>query len=245
MAWVRLSDGGGSFEVTVFSEVLNAAREVLKAGNAVLMGVELKLEGETLRITAADCIEPRRRRRPRPAPACGSGSTAPRRCRISAPCWRAGRTAVAAAGSRWCPRLDEAQAVEITLPGGFQVTPAAGAGDQGWSGWSGSRRSDGTRLGWPFRECGSTPPPYPRARRGHIRAVDADRLKDISPMKKAILALVLLATIVAVSGCIVAPYTATATVTAPGLLLLSPVSLLLDLSWSQTAADVSRGENAT
>ncbi len=120
MAWIRLSDGGGSFEVTVFSEVLGAARELLKPGGSVLMSVDLKLEGDTLRVTAADCTG-----LDAAADAAGAGM------RI----WL-DRTEVVphistilSRGDRGrgritlVPRLGVAQEVEITLPGGFQVTP--------------------------------------------------------------------------------------------------------------------------
>ncbi|MBV1830914.1 DNA polymerase III subunit alpha [Komagataeibacter sp. AV436] len=57
MAWVRLSDASGGCEVTFFSEVLSRAREILVAGNAVVVTADLKLEGEALRITASDVME--------------------------------------------------------------------------------------------------------------------------------------------------------------------------------------------
>ncbi|CAI9119793.1 DNA polymerase III subunit alpha [Brytella acorum] len=57
MAWVRLSDAGGSCEVTLFSEVLSRSRELLVAGRAVLVNADLKLEGEALRITAHDVVD--------------------------------------------------------------------------------------------------------------------------------------------------------------------------------------------
>ena len=103
MAWIRLSDGGGSFEVTVFSEVLNAAREVLKSGEAVLMGVELKLEGEALRITATDCTSLEQA-----ASAAGAGMRIWLDRSEAVPHIRAvlargeASGAGAAAGSRWC-----------------------------------------------------------------------------------------------------------------------------------------------
>jgi len=120
MAWVRLSDQGGSFEVTLFSEVLNSAREVLKPGMAVLMGVELKLEGDTVRVTALDC-----RGLDAAAHDAGAGmrvwldrtEAVPHIRQILAKEGR-GRGQVTLV-----PRLDAAQAVEITLPGRFQVGP--------------------------------------------------------------------------------------------------------------------------
>ncbi len=54
MAWVRLSDGAGGFEVTLFSETLNRCRELLAEGTAILVTTEAKMEGETLRLTASE-----------------------------------------------------------------------------------------------------------------------------------------------------------------------------------------------
>jgi DNA polymerase III subunit alpha len=39
-AFVQMSDGGGAFEITVFSELLGASREQLEAGNALLVEVD-------------------------------------------------------------------------------------------------------------------------------------------------------------------------------------------------------------
>ena len=120
MAWVRLSDAGGSFEVTVFSEVLNASREVLKAGQAVVMGVELKMEGEALRITATDC-----RGLDAAASEVGAGMRIWLDKTEAVPHIRAllAREAKGRGQVTLVPRLDAAQAVEITLPGRFQVGP--------------------------------------------------------------------------------------------------------------------------
>jgi DNA polymerase-3 subunit alpha len=54
MAWVRMSDAGGTFEVTFFSETLGKCRDLLVAGTSILVTADLHLEGETLRITAVD-----------------------------------------------------------------------------------------------------------------------------------------------------------------------------------------------
>ena len=124
MAWIRLSDGGGSFEVTVFSEVLGAARDVLKMGEAVLMGVELKLEGEALRVTATDCTGLEAA-----ASAAGAGMRIWLDRSEAVPHIRAVLARGEAVGGRGkgrvtlVPRVDAAQEVEITLPGAFQVTP--------------------------------------------------------------------------------------------------------------------------
>ncbi|HUW79369.1 MAG TPA: OB-fold nucleic acid binding domain-containing protein, partial [Acidocella sp.] len=54
MVWVTLSDTQGSFEVTLFSEVLSRVREYLSEGTALLVTADIKMEGESLRITASD-----------------------------------------------------------------------------------------------------------------------------------------------------------------------------------------------
>lgn len=54
MAWVRLSDAHGSYEVTCFSEVLARSRDLLAEGTPVLVTADARLEGEALRLTAND-----------------------------------------------------------------------------------------------------------------------------------------------------------------------------------------------
>ncbi|MDR3521496.1 MAG: DNA polymerase III subunit alpha [Acidocella sp.] len=54
MMWVTLSDMAGSFEVTLFAEVLNRSREILSEGTALLVTADVKIENEALRITAQD-----------------------------------------------------------------------------------------------------------------------------------------------------------------------------------------------
>ena len=128
MAWIRLSDQAGSFEVTVFSEVLNAARDLLKPGAPVLMGIELKLEGDALRLTATDC---------RPLDQAASEAGAGMRVWLdrteAVPHIRAllARERNGRGRITLVPRLDAAQAVEITLPGRFQVGPRLAQALQG------------------------------------------------------------------------------------------------------------------
>jgi DNA polymerase-3 subunit alpha len=50
-AFVTCSDASGMFEVTCFSEILNASRELLDAGGPLLFDVDAKLEDEQLRLT--------------------------------------------------------------------------------------------------------------------------------------------------------------------------------------------------
>ena len=51
-AFVSLSDPTGLYEVTVFSDTLEAARQYLEPGMAVVLTVEANLEGETLKLLA-------------------------------------------------------------------------------------------------------------------------------------------------------------------------------------------------
>jgi len=120
MAWVRLSDGTGSYEVTLFSETLARSRELLVPGSPLLVTVELRMEGEALRITAQDVAGLEK-------VAAESG--------IGLRIWLRETRAVAPLAAILerqgrgrgriilMPRLDEAQQVEITLPGGYSVTP--------------------------------------------------------------------------------------------------------------------------
>ena len=51
-AFVSLSDPTGLYEVTVFSDTLEASRDCLEAGQNVVLTVEATLEGETLKLLA-------------------------------------------------------------------------------------------------------------------------------------------------------------------------------------------------
>jgi len=53
MAFVQMSDASGSFEGTLFSEVLAGARELLEAGKPLVMKVEVQRREEDIRLTAA------------------------------------------------------------------------------------------------------------------------------------------------------------------------------------------------
>ncbi|MCX7383423.1 MAG: DNA polymerase III subunit alpha [Alphaproteobacteria bacterium] len=120
MAWVRLSDAGGSFEVTCFSEVLGRSREALTAGNSVLVTADVRLEGEALRVTAtevtglADAVQN-----------VGGGIRIWLRQTEAVPHIRTlleregrgkGRVVL-------IPRIEDTQDVEIILPGGFNLSP--------------------------------------------------------------------------------------------------------------------------
>ncbi len=120
MAWVRLSDGGGTFEVTLFSEVLARTRGLLEAGANLLATADVRLDGESLRITAHE-IAPL----DEAAAAAGEGlrvwldrveAVGPIRALLGHEAGGRGRVLL-------LPRLERAEAVEIALPGGFRVTP--------------------------------------------------------------------------------------------------------------------------
>jgi DNA polymerase-3 subunit alpha len=120
MAWVRLSDGGGSYEITLFSEVLARSREFLTAGVSVLVSADIRIEGEALRITAQDV---------------GSLDEAAAKSGAGMRVWLERTEAVAHIRALLeregkgrgrvilVPRLDATQDVEITLPGTFNITP--------------------------------------------------------------------------------------------------------------------------
>ena len=50
-AWIELSDATGEFEVTVFSETINAARDLMEAGNLVLVSVTVEDRDGDIRFT--------------------------------------------------------------------------------------------------------------------------------------------------------------------------------------------------
>jgi DNA polymerase III subunit alpha len=56
-AFVQLSDQSGMFEATLFSDQLSQARPYLDSGSALLLTIDVRVDGETLRLTAQG-IEP-------------------------------------------------------------------------------------------------------------------------------------------------------------------------------------------
>ena len=120
MAWIRLSDAAGSYEVTFFSEALAAYGDILREGAAVLVTADLKQEGEALRITAAAAMSLEQA-----AAEAGAGiriwlgqTAAVPHIHAILERERRGRGRVVL-----LPRLGDGQDVEIELPGGFNVTP--------------------------------------------------------------------------------------------------------------------------
>ena len=120
MAWVRLSDAAGSYEVTFFSETLAACGDLLREGAPILVTADLKQEGEAIRLTASAAVSLEQA-----AAEAGAGiriwlgqSAAVPHIRTILERERKGRGRVTL-----LPRLGETQDVEIELPGGFNVTP--------------------------------------------------------------------------------------------------------------------------
>jgi DNA polymerase-3 subunit alpha len=120
MAWVRLSDAQGSFEVTCFSEVLNRSRDLLAEGQAVVVTVEARMEGEALRLTANDVENLEKA-----AAGAGGGirmwldqvaAVEPIRAILSREGRGRGRVVLV-------PRTGPGQEVELALPGGFNIGP--------------------------------------------------------------------------------------------------------------------------
>ncbi len=120
MAWVRLSDGGGTFEITVFSEVLARTHGLLEAGTNLLAIADVRLDGESLRVTAHEMAP-----LDEAAAATAEGlrvwldrieAVGPIRSLLGHEAGGRGRVVL-------LPRLARAESVEIALPGGFRVTP--------------------------------------------------------------------------------------------------------------------------
>jgi DNA polymerase-3 subunit alpha len=120
MAWVRLSDAQGSYEVTCFSEVLNRSRDLLAEGQAVLVTADARMEGEALRLTATEveALE-------KAASGAGGGirlwvediqAVAPIRDILAREGRGRGRVVLV-------PRMSVAQEVEVALPNGWNVGP--------------------------------------------------------------------------------------------------------------------------
>ncbi|MCQ8241413.1 DNA polymerase III subunit alpha [Rhizosaccharibacter radicis] len=120
MAWVRLSDATGSCEVTFFSEVLGRTRDVLVAGQAVLVTADLRVEGEMLRITAADAVSLDK------AAEADRGELRIKLDRAEA-IEAVGAALARVRGGRGrvvlLPSLGDTQDVEVRLPDAYMVTP--------------------------------------------------------------------------------------------------------------------------
>jgi DNA polymerase-3 subunit alpha len=120
MSWIRFSDAQGSYEVTFFSESLARAGDQLQEGNALLLTVEARLDGEALRLTAQDA-------EPLEKAAAGiatgiklwleqTNAVGPIRTLLEREGKGRGRVVLV-------PVTGPGQEVEIALPGGFNVSP--------------------------------------------------------------------------------------------------------------------------
>lgn len=122
MAHLRIGDGSGSCEVTAFSEVLSAARDLLREGTVVVLGVTLRMMGEMLRVTVeeVELLD-------RAAGRAGQGVRIWLTETASLPHIRALLDQAGRGRGRvlLVPRLEAgaAEGVEIALPHGYQVTP--------------------------------------------------------------------------------------------------------------------------
>jgi DNA polymerase III subunit alpha len=119
-AFVQMSDASGVFEVTVFSEVLSQARQLLDDGQPLLVHVDVRAEEETLRLTA-------QRAEPLDSvvahAAAGlkvflgeAGALSPLRGLMQREGGGRGRVTVVVP-------VPPAREVEILLPGGFKISP--------------------------------------------------------------------------------------------------------------------------
>jgi DNA polymerase-3 subunit alpha len=120
MAWVKLSDAQGAFEATFFSEMLAQAGDLLQEGNALLLTIEVRLDGDTVRITtqAVEALE-------KAAQGVATGirlwleqtaAVEPIRTLLAREGKGRGRVVLV-------PMTGPGQEVEIALPGGFNVSP--------------------------------------------------------------------------------------------------------------------------
>jgi DNA polymerase-3 subunit alpha len=120
MAWLSLSDQTGSYEVTLFSEVLNRVRDLIEEGRAVLITADARVEGETLRLTAHE-VEPLDK--------AASGAVAGMRLYLDAVSALPDiRTLLERDGRgkgrvSLVPYLGPGREIEVTLPGGWNVSP--------------------------------------------------------------------------------------------------------------------------
>ncbi|MCH8197747.1 MAG: DNA polymerase III subunit alpha [Proteobacteria bacterium] len=121
-AFVQMSDASGMFEVTLFAEVLSASRQLLDSGAPVMVTVDARREGDTVRLTAQS-IEALDE----------AAAAAPPRLTVhltaDAPLERlkevigkagAGRGEVNLVLGAW-----PGSEVEIVLPGGYAISPEA------------------------------------------------------------------------------------------------------------------------
>jgi DNA polymerase III subunit alpha len=123
-AFVQLSDASGMFEVTVFSESLSAHRDLLEAGRAIVVTVETRREEDLIRLTAQsiqsldDAVKQ-----------AAAGLRIFVREADALPSVKAilGREKGGKGKVSLMIELERAQEAEMSLPGGWTITPATRA----------------------------------------------------------------------------------------------------------------------
>ena len=120
-AFVQLSDQTGMYEITVFAEELSAKRELLEPGRSVVMHVDARSDGDSIRLTARDIedIEQASLRAAAGIRVFLSDSSPLADLKSFLAQQRKGRAQIALMLA-----LDDVhKEVEILLPGGFALTP--------------------------------------------------------------------------------------------------------------------------
>ncbi|WP_374645297.1 DNA polymerase III subunit alpha [Tabrizicola sp.] len=121
-AFVQLSDPTGLYEVTCFSDVLEASRDHLDAGSNVVLTVKAELEGETLKLLAQSIT-------PVDAATATAGAQDLRIHLVRPEAAQSLATLLANASARTraaitlCVTDPQGREVDITLPGEYPVTP--------------------------------------------------------------------------------------------------------------------------
>ena len=119
-AFLQMSDAGGFFEVTVFSEVLSQARGLLDAAQPLLLTADARTEGDTIRLTAQR-IEPLDGVVAQAAAGLKvflreAATLSPLKGLVGRESGGKGRVTLVVP-------LPPAREVEITLPGGYHISP--------------------------------------------------------------------------------------------------------------------------
>jgi DNA polymerase III subunit alpha len=119
-AFLQLSDQSGVYEVVLFSDVLSAARQFLDSGAALLLTVDVREDGDSVRLTA-QAIEPLDRAVAQAAAGLriklGDAAAVPMLQRLM------GRETGGKGRVSVVVPVPEGREVEIVLPGGYRVGP--------------------------------------------------------------------------------------------------------------------------
>jgi len=120
-AFVTCSDTSGVFEITVFSEVLSSSRDLLEVGNSLFIRGTAAFEGEGVRFTAQSI---------QTLTEATAGTSPGLKVRVGSPEPLAGLKETLAQQGKGRGRvklicsLDDGSEVEITIPGGYKVSPS-------------------------------------------------------------------------------------------------------------------------